>query len=175
MTGWPSLGRSLTDAGGNWEAYLEELYAQYLSDFHTDRIIWPSTGLAVSAVRAPEEKGKSRTFWHMISEGYVEADREIAFPRCERISWPRQIIDAFFDLHPQPANERICWWRTSRTARSGAQESRVVIALEDFSYVVVLADRGKFLLFWTAYPVEYANRQRKHRREFEEYWRGRNG
>jgi hypothetical protein len=46
---------------------------------------------------------------------------------------------------------------------------RIVIALEDFSYIVVLADRGKYLLLWTAYCVEQEHRRAKLRREYERY------
>ncbi len=50
-----------------------------------------------------------------------------------------------------------------------------VIALEDFSYVVVLADRGKYVLLWTAYCVEKNRRRRKLEKEFKAYTKSQNG
>jgi len=43
-----------------------------------------------------------------------------------------------------------------------------VLAVEDFSYVVVLADRGTFLLPWTAYCVDREHQRRKLQKEYEE-------
>ncbi len=40
-------------------------------------------------------------------------------------------------------------------------DERILIALPDFSYLVVLADRGDFVLLWTAYPVEHDHQKRK--------------
>jgi hypothetical protein len=36
---------------------------------------------------------------------------------------------------------------------------------------VILADRGDYILPWTAYLVEQPHRQRKLRKEYDEYWR----
>ena len=40
-------------------------------------------------------------------------------------------------------------------------------------YLVILADRGEYILPWTAYLVEQPHRQRKLQREYEEYWKSR--
>jgi hypothetical protein len=45
-----------------------------------------------------------------------------------------------------------------------------VLALEDFSYVVIVADRGDYVLPWTAYYVEHSHRRNKLRKEYESYW-----
>ncbi len=102
-------------------------------------------------------KGKEATFWHIISEGEVESERLPDLRRCERIRWPCAIIEASKDGLTK------CW----RTNRKG--EERVVLTLEDFSYVVVLADRGEYVLLWTAFCVELEHRRQKLSREYEEY------
>jgi hypothetical protein len=56
-------------------------------------------------------------------------------------------------------------WRNNRRAN----EERVIIAVNDFSFVVVLADRGDYVLLWTAYCVEYESRREVLRRECERY------
>jgi hypothetical protein len=63
--------------------------------------------------------------------------------------------------------ERVVWWETTRK-----RERRIVVALPDFSYVVVLANRKGYVLPWTAYPVEREHRRKKLRRECEEFWAG---
>jgi len=50
-----------------------------------------------------------------------------------------------------------------------------VLALEDFSYVVILADRGEYVLLWTAYPVEYSSQKRKFEKEHEVFTKSQNG
>jgi hypothetical protein len=53
-------------------------------------------------------------------------------------------------------------WRSERQG-----DQRIVIALADFSYVVVLADRREYVLLWTAYCVEHEHRRAKLRKECE--------
>jgi hypothetical protein len=43
----------------------------------------------------------------------------------------------------------------------------VVIALPDFTYAVILADRGDHIMLWTAYVVDAAYRRRQMRAEWE--------
>lgn len=107
--------------------------------------------------RHPMIKGKEATFWHIISEGEVESERLPDLRRCERIRWPRSIIMAI-------NSELVKSWRNQRR-----DEERIVIALKDFSYVVILADRGDYVLLWTAYPVEHMHRRQKLCQEYEEY------
>ncbi len=53
---------------------------------------------------------------------------------------------------------------------ASSDESLVGINIwEDFSYVVVLADRGEYVLLWTAYCVEQEHRRQKLRREYEAF------
>jgi len=104
------------------------------------------------------ENGKEATFWHMISEGKVEADRLPDLRRCERICWPRPLIEK------APA-EDLRVWRQTRN-----RENRIAIAVPDFSYIVILAERsegnGVYYLPWTAFFVEYDNGRRRYQKEW---------
>ena len=148
---------------GNWGVYLEVIYDQFQSDFVHSRPSWP--GKRFSLKRHPEYDGKSATFWHMISEGRIEDERTPDLRRCERIAWLRPIIDRFPGQRPAEGGT-IVWWVNSRRG-----EQRILMTLRDFSYVVVMADRGDYIMPWTAYPVEYSHRQRKLERECEAYWK----
>lgn len=97
------------------------------------------------------------TFWHMIQEGDVEDDRTPDFRRCERIRWPRPVIE-----HNDDSAIKI--WRNQR-----GNEVRVCLWFAQENYLVILADRGDYILPWTAYLVEQPHRQRKLQREYEEY------
>ena len=100
--------------------------------------------------------GKEETFWHLISrEGSRSRVRDPE--RCERIRWPRRIID----LAVAGSAEVVKW-----TSRHG-QEHRTRLALQDFSYVVVLVEKGARVLLLTAFPVDKRHERRKLRRQWQ--------
>ena len=141
------------DFGGDWPRYLEALYAVFRSNFCGRLPDFQGRPLALK--RHPLSQGKEATFWHFIQEGEVEDDRTPDLRRCERIRWPRPVIEAHAD------SGRVRLWCERRSARGRGQEGRWQLALPDFSYLVVLADRGRFLLPWTAYHLERPHERRK--------------
>lgn len=148
----------LNDFGGDWQRYLDAVYGIFHQDFIASP---PATfeGKRFALKRHPLEQGKEATFWHLISEGVVEAERLPDLRRCERIRWPRAFIEA----------EEHCVrkWRNKR-----GNDERIVLALDDFSYVVILADRGEYVLLWTAYTIGPEHRREKLRREYEAFQKG---
>jgi hypothetical protein len=109
------------------------------------------------------EQGKEATFWHMISEGHDEQNRTPDLRRCERIRWPRAIIEHSTD----PA---VKVWTNQRTGRGrGAAERRILLWVEEEEYLVVLAQRPGYILPWTAYLVREEYSKRKLRREYETF------
>lgn len=60
--------------------------------------------------------------------------------------------------------DKVIDWRSER-----GREKFHLIALPDFSYVVVIAQRTGYLLLWTAYCVERAHRRKKLEKEWERY------
>jgi hypothetical protein len=167
MSAWLPEMVLLEDSGGDWSAYEAALYRWFKEDFVDSRPQWPKKRVALK--RMPMEKGKEATFWHFISEGSNEASRTIDIRRCERIRWPRPIMDHFEDRRPT-VEAAILWWKTQRRG-----EDRFVLALPDFSYIFIVADRGEYVLPWTAYCVEQKYRRKKYQKEFEKYWQMQNG
>lgn len=153
----------LDDHGGNWDDYLEKLYQHFTVDFIHSKPSWP--GKRVNLKRHPVEKGKEATFWHFISDGENENERIPDLRRCERIRWPRPTMEAFIERQPTDS-DRIVWWKNRRRGN----EWRYLLALPDFSYLVVVADRGEYVLPWTQYCVEQLNRREKYRKEYNAYW-----
>ena len=130
--------------GGSWKPYLEAIYEVFREDFVTKK---PSfRGRKLGLKRYPEYAGKEATFWHLITEGEIEADRTPDFRRCERIKWPRPVIENEADLE-------VLVWSESR----GSRDNRFHLYLPKERYLVVLADRGKYILPWTAYYVQHEN------------------
>lgn len=143
----------LTSFGGNWDKYVDALYAWFKRDFVDDKPIFQGKRLGLK--RHPLFQGKEATFWHMTSEGSDEQNRVPDFRRCERIRWPKPIIE-----HDQDAKVKV--WRNER-----GREDRICLWLEKENYLVILADRGDYILPWTAYLVEKPHQQRKLMKEYE--------
>ena len=146
---------TLADCDGKWEAYLNTIYEYFCDDFVRSKPAYKAKRFALK--RHPLYDGKEATFWHLISEGPVEAGRLPDFRRCERIRWPRPMIEAI-------DSGNVCVWRNVRK-----RNERVVIALGDFSYVVILDDREDYVLLWTAYFVEREHQRRKLEKEYHQW------
>lgn len=89
----------------------------------------------------------------------MDKDRLPDFRRCERIRWPKPVIE--HDTDPS-----IKVWRNQR-----GREERICLWLVPEDYLVVLAERDEYILPWTAYLVEQPHQQRKLQREYEAYQR----
>lgn len=151
---FPDLIR-LEDHEGNWENYLSAIYQSFCADFIDVQIEFQ--GKRVGLKRHPVEAGKEATFWHFISEGSVEADRTPNIRRCERIGWPRAIIDNCDD-------PGLLIWTEMR-----GKDPRIHVWCESASYLLVLSDRGEYVLPWTAFHVEYEHERRKYRARYERF------
>lgn len=163
---WPPLGPSLNEHGGDWPTYCAACYQRYSRDFLNSVPSWPLEDKRFAIKRQPLVDGQCHTFWHIITEGSDEENRNPDLDRCARIGWPRLILDDFANAYPAKSSVKICWW-----VESHGREDRYHIALEDFSYLVVVADRGNYVLLWTAFPIEREVQRRKRRQKFEAYWR----
>ncbi len=141
---------------GNWELYLDALYAWFKQDFIDSKPVFKEKRLGLK--RYPLSQGKEATFWHMTSEGSDEESRIPDFRRCERIRWPKPVIE-------NDSDPTVKVWRNQR-----GRENRICLWLVQENYLVVLADRDEYILPWTAYLVEKPHQQRKLEKEFEEYW-----
>lgn len=160
MTGSPQWLPPLVymnDHGGDWGAYLEVIYGFFKYDFIDSKPTFEGRRLGLK--RHPVTQGKEATFWHFITEGENEDERTPDLRRCERIRWPRPVID-------NSADGQIKVWKNQRN-----RETRICLWLENEDYLVILADRGDYILPWTAYLVEQPHRKRKLQREYEAFWK----
>lgn len=80
-----------TDFGGDWQRYIEAVYACFKADFLDKTVQY--RGIRLGIKRYPEFQGKSATFWHIVSEGKQEDERLPDLRRCERIRWPCPVIE----------------------------------------------------------------------------------
>jgi hypothetical protein len=140
---------------GNWALYLNALYELFKADFIDMKPQFRGRRLALK--RHPMSEGKEAAFWHLIQEGAVEELRLPDLKRCERIRWPRPIIE-----NSEDSSLKV--WVNIRKG-----EPRVLLFLEEEEYLVVLAERKGYLLLWTAYLVDKPHRKRKLLKEFEDW------
>ncbi len=144
----------------DWKQYIEVIYKIFRQDFVESYNYFD--GKRVSIKRKPFEQEKEATFWHLISEDSGksgnEDERTPDFRRCERIGWPKPIMENSDD--PQ-----IKFWKNIRKG-----EKNIILWFND-EYLVVLSERLDYLLFKTAYPIEYDYRKRKLQKEYENYWK----
>ena len=154
------------DYSGKWTDYLEELHRIFSRDFIQSKPSFPNKSVRLK--RHPEHNGKSATFWHFISKGSTEEDRIPDFRRCERIRWPRAIIDEF--PPDMGKSDKIVWWKEDLHTSKGTS-TRILLALPDFSYVFILDERDTYVLPWTAYHVEWDFQRRKMQSRYQAYWR----
>lgn len=144
------------------EATIERAYGIFVRDFFDPKTSLSFRGRRLAIKRHPEFDGKSATFWHLVTAGDDEASRAPDRERLERIAWPRAMI-----IEAESGSSRVRLWKNQRKRRGHARSARWVIALPDFSYVVVLDDRGNYVLLWTAYTVREEHHGRKLRREHD--------
>jgi hypothetical protein len=150
---WLPQPITLDSFGGDWGKYTDELYRLFRRDFVTDKAILH--GQRVGLKRYPQIRGREASFWHLISEGEVESDRLPDLRRCERIRWPRCIIDS-------ADRDEVLSWTNTRGC-----EIRRLLWVPDADYLTVLAVRKGYFVLWTAYNTEREHTRRKLWKEYK--------
>lgn len=144
---------------GEWSIFIDAVYSHFHSNFVISK---PKiANRRVGLKKHPQTEGKEATFWHFISDGKIEQDRLPDIPRTECVPWIKPLMENY-----KLDNIRV--WSKDQSTPKG-RDVRVLIALEDFSYLVVLSDRGDFVLPWTAYPVDFQNRRDRLEKEYMEF------
>jgi hypothetical protein len=145
----------MRDAGNDWDIFLRVVYLMFKRDFIDHKVTFRGAELRLK--RLPYRDGREATFYHLISEGEDEEIRQPIEDRCERIRWPRPVIENC------PSDDLHIWENTRKGGR------RIVIAFPDYSYVVILAVRSGYMLPWTAYPANRRHTREKLRKEHQAF------
>ncbi|MFH1515160.1 MAG: hypothetical protein ABIG42_06845 [bacterium] len=98
-----------------------------------------------------------RQIWHLITEG--NGVRIIKDYRCERIRWPKSIIDNL-------SHKDVIFWRKAHLS-GGKKEIRLKILLSDFSYAVILGEQKNYFIIRAAYPIDRRHTYKKLKGEYE--------
>jgi len=147
----------LQDFGGNWNSFYDFVYQCFREDFINNTSSF-FNGKRIGLKRHPlSSDNKEATFYHMTHEGHDEQNREPDIRRMERIKWPKYLM---LNTH----HDCLKIWRNKR-----GRDENILIFHEEEGYLLVLADRGDYILPWTAYLVSYPNKKQKLLKEYEAY------
>lgn len=149
---WVDEPLLLETCNGDWATYLERVYEVFTN--HHQRPTYRIEGKPFRLKAHPITDGKEATFWHLISQGDVEAERIVDPKRCARLCWIRPMIEAV-------GTNRVKSWIQNRDGKLS-----YIICLPDFSFTIVIRDRGEYVLLWTAYCVEEQPRRQKLEKEY---------
>ena len=150
------------DYGGDWDKFLAAVYDVFERDFKQSRPNYQGHPVDYDSRM---ENGKEAAFWHMTSSiDRSTGDRLPDLRRCERIPWPRPMIE-------NCADKAISVWRNERIRKKGAKQTRILIWLEGLDYLVVLAEMRRLTVLVTAYYTDSNHQRRKLRKERDEYYR----
>jgi hypothetical protein len=145
MSSWLPAELTLSACGGNWATYLAKLYDIFRTDFLKSQPSLIGKVCIVSADLAAD--GKEEIFWHLITEEQG-GTRVPSMRRCERLCWVRPMIEGV------PPGRTNLW-----TELRPHGVTRVLVALNDFSHLVVLKDIKKNLLLITAFDVAHQHQR----------------
>jgi hypothetical protein len=139
----------------DWEKYEDALFSSFFNDFIAHR---PKFKQKVNIVRFPEFKGRPFTFWHITSEGKKEEERSPNFRRCERISWPKFIIENY-------KNKQIKYWENKRKSKEN-----ICLCFGEWEYIVILRKKknGEVTLI-TAYPSDFSHQKTVWEKEYNNF------
>jgi len=145
----------LNNHGGQWQRYIDAVYAVFYGDFLQSRPGFRGEPVMVGRQITGD---KERTFWHVTSEGPVEGQRTPDLRRCERVGWIRPVIEHDGD----PA---VLSWPSQRSGRA----VREVLWVRQADFAVVLEKRPRCWWLWTVHPTDREYKRREFAREYEDW------
>jgi len=135
------------DYKGDWNKFLEVVYGVFERDFKHSCPRYKGLPLAYDSKL---EAGKEMAFWHLIQRHDCRAqDRVPDLRRCERIPWPKPIIQ-------HPTDKAISVWK-----KELHRQTRIHIWLHDLDYIVVLAEMPNVMVLVTAFCTDIKSYRRK--------------
>jgi len=143
------------DFGGDWNKFLDAVYGVFERDFKHSN---PHYGAKPLIYDSTIEDGKEVTFWHVTtSTDRATGERLPDFRRSERITWIRPILEHSDD-------KALKVWRSQR-----GRETRVLLWLEEFDYLVILREKPRKVFLVAAYCIDSEHRRATLRKEWKEW------
>jgi hypothetical protein len=146
----------LTDAP-DAERCLDDLHALFRAAFVDSRPTMFTRPVTCSSGPGCGD-GRGETFWHLTSKEQQGKGslRERDWDRARLIRWPRPVIEAV------AGRTDVRVWGTM----GARQERKLKVAVDDFSYVVIMEDRPTEALLISAFHVPFKNYRSDLRKEW---------
>ena len=146
----------LNQYNGDWKEYEEKLYSVFKEAFidNTQYFLGKPIGIFTDKMYNNKEK----TFWHVISEGPSEFERNPELRRCERVGWINTIVNLIYCNNC----EEIYKWKY----RHSNKKFRYKIWCRKTNFIVILEERKNTFMLMTAYIVKYNHTKEKLEREY---------
>jgi hypothetical protein len=148
----------LSEYGGDFSSYVDAVYRIFRRDFIYSQPLFQ--GRPCYCDVRPDSDGRECGFWHIVTTGRIETERVPDLRRCERIAWPRAIIDA-------ADTSLVRVWPSERRRAGKGTEMRLNLAPADFSYLVVLRPTKRAFLLLTAFFLEHEHQRRRKKLEYQ--------
>ena len=148
---WLPAPLCYADYDGDWNRFLAVVYSVFYRDFRQSKPLYEGHPLVYDGTF---EAGKERIFWHLTSSCDRQSHERLPdLRRCECIPWPRPTVENSNDSY-------VSVWRNKR-----GRETRVMLWLEAFDYLVVLAEKRNVFLLITGYCTDREHTREKLRKE----------
>jgi hypothetical protein len=148
---------TLEQSGGSWCNYEDKLYEIFKNEFIINIPTFMNKPIGIFTSKMYNNKEK--TFWHIISEGKDEFNRNPDMRRCERIKWVREFIDTSKCIN---CGEIKIWKAIHKN-----KKMRYKIWCEKTDFIVILEERANVFMLITAYLVTYSHVRKKLKKEYE--------
>lgn len=137
----------------NWPSCCTRLYGEFHRDFIASRPEF--LGKRVGVSRHHIVDGREAAFHHCITEEDDKGNRVNDYRRCQRLRWPRKVIEAV-------GTGQVMWWKEKQGSKR-----RAYVTFLDFSYIVVLEEMSTHCVLVTAYPVDREHTRRSNSKRYE--------
>ena len=138
--------------------FLSAVEESYKDDFVRSEVFY--NNIPVKRKKFPlRHNGEDASFWHMTTTGSGEDNRKRSIERCQRIKWPKAIIQ-----HCEDSLVNV--WTEEKRILFHFKLSEIDPTEKD--YLVILDSRGKYLVLWTAYPIDWEHSRRKLLKRFRD-------
>lgn len=149
------------DTQSSWNAYEDALYEIFLRDLIQTRLCFHDKKVKIR--KHPIIDGREEAFYHIICQDYYsDHDRLPDLRRCERVRWPRAIIE-HVDASSEMLEDDILVWK--KTIKN---KDRIHILLEKERYLLVLEERESYYLLITAFYIQEDHTLRKKLKEYHD-------
>lgn len=144
------------DYDGDWERFLSDVYGIFERDFKRSKPYYRGQAIPFDS---KIENDKEAAFWHIVQREDPKSHEKVPdLRRCERMPWPRPMID-------HPSDSVVSVWENVRN-----KQTRILIWLEQLDYLVVLVKKPKVTILVTAYCTDIPSMHTDLIRERDEYY-----